>query len=103
MERTRKGETYYPDDVLLSRLRSGMYVSVVNTPRMMDIIPNAYTTHNYILSPYSALAYGGLLDYRAVTGESRRSLILAEKSPLVDRDTVANALSIDSDTLVNRL
>ena len=103
VERTRKGETYYPDDVLLSRLRSGMYVSVVNTPRMMDIIPNAYTTHNYVLSPYSALAYGGLLDYRAVTGESRRSLILAEKSPLVDRDTVANALSIDTDTLDNLL
>lgn len=93
----RKGETYYPDDALLAKLRQGMYVSVVNTPRMMDIIPNAYTTHDYILSPYSALAYGGLLDYRAVTGESRRSLILAEKSPVVDRDTVSKALGSDID------
>ena len=103
VERTRKGETYYPEDPVLHKLRQGMFVSVVNTPRMMDIIPNACTTHDYILSPYSALAYGGLLDYRAVTGESRRSLILAEKSPLIDRDTVANALSIDTDTLDNRL
>lgn len=97
VDRVRKGETYYPDDLILNKLRRGMYVSVVNTPRMMDIIPNAYTTHNYVLSPYSALAYGGLLDYRAVTGESRRSLILAEKSPAVDRDTVSKALGSDFD------
>ena len=97
LEHMRKGETYYPDDLVLSRLRQGMYVSVVNTPRMMDIIPNACTTHNYVLSPYSALAYGGLLDYRAVSGESRRSLILAEKSPAVDRDTVSQALGLDFD------
>ena len=77
-----------------------MYVSVVNTPRMMDIIPNAYTTHDYILSPYSALAYGGLLDYRAVSGITRRSLILAEKSPLVDRDTVTKALGTDLDYIL---
>lgn len=94
VECVRKGETYYPRESVLLKLRKGMYVSVVNTPRMMDIIPNAYTTHNYVLSPYSALAYGGLLDYRAVSGESRRSLILAEKSPLVDRDTVSKALGI---------
>lgn len=95
VECIRKGETYYPDDAVLAKLRQGMYVSVVNTPRMMDIIPNAYTTHDYILSPYSALAYGGLLDYRAVSGESRRSLILAERSPGVDRDTVSKALGSD--------
>lgn len=95
VEKVRKGETYYPSDAVLARLRQGMYVSVVNTPRMLDIIPNAYTTHNYVLSPYSALAYGGLLDYRAVTGESRRSLLLAEKSPVVDRDMVSQALGID--------
>ena len=100
VESTRKGETYYPDEVLLSRLRNGMYVSVVNTPRMMGIIPNAYTTHDYVLSPYSALAYGGLLDYRAVSGESRRSLILAEKSPVTDKETVSQALGTDLDLLM---
>ena len=101
VERVRRGESYYPDDAMLSKLRRGMYVSVVSTPRMMDIIPNAYTTHSYVLSPYSALAYGGLLDYRAVTGESRRSLILAEKSPLADRNTVAKALGENANALDN--
>ncbi len=81
VERVRKGESYYPDDAMLQKLRRGMYVSVVSTPRMLDIIPNAFTTHGYLLSPYSALAYGGLLDYRAVTGESRRGLLLAEEAP----------------------
>ena len=95
VERIRRGETYYPSEWVLARLRQGVYVSVVNTPRMLDILPNAYTTHNYVLSPYTALAYGGLLDYRAVSGESRRSLILAEKSPAVDRDTVSRALGFN--------
>lgn len=99
MERCRRGETYYPDDAILAKLRQGMYVSVVSTPRMMDIIPNAYTTHGYVLSPYSALAYGGLMDYRAVTGESRRGLIIAERSPLADRSTVARALGIEETEL----
>ena len=99
----RRGETYYPDDAMLSRLREGMYVSVVNTPRMMDIIPNAYTTHDYILSPYSALAYGGLLDYRAVSCITRRSLILAEKSPLTDSVTVSKALGISQNELEEAL
>lgn len=99
VECVRKGETYYPSEPMLLKLRRGMYVSVVNTPRMMDIIPNAYTTHNYVLSPYSALAYGGLLDYRAVSGESRRSLILAEKSPVADKSTVCKALGIDVEML----
>ena len=92
VEKIRKGESYYPDDAMLSRLRQGMYVSVVSTPRMMDIIPNAYTTHNYLFSPCSALAYGGLLDYRAVTGESRRSLILAEENPANYPEIMAKAL-----------
>ena len=99
VECVRRGETYYPDDTVLSRLREGMYVSVVNTPRMMDIIPNAYTTHDYILSPYSALAYGGLLDYRAVSGITRRSLILAERAPEVDRETVILALGFTPECL----
>lgn len=99
VERVRKGESYYPDDAILGKLRRGMYVSVVSTPRMMDIIPNAYTTHGYLLSPYSALAYGGLMDYRAVTGESRRGLIFAERSPVADRTTVAKALGVEESEL----
>lgn len=99
VDRCRRGESYYPDDLLLSRLRKGMFVSVVSTPRMRDTIPNAYTTHGYVLSPYAALAYGGLMDYRAVTGESRRGLILAEKSPLADRELVSLALDISPEEL----
>lgn len=95
----RKGESYYPDDALLQKLRRGMYVSVVSTPRMLDIIPNAYSTHDYLLSPYCALAYGGLLDYRAVSGESRRGLLLGETTPAADGEVVAKALGIPMENL----
>lgn len=99
VDRCRLGSNYYPDDAILGKLRRGMFVSVVSTPRMRDTIPNAHTTHDYVLSPYSALAYGGLMDYRAVTGESRRALVLAEKSPLVERQIVAEALGIPPESL----
>ena len=94
VEKCRHGATYYPEDTLLERLRRGIYVSVVSSPRMLDTIPNAYATHGYLLSPYSALAYAGMLDFRAKKGGSRMGLILADRSPLSESETVARALNL---------
>ena len=95
----RKGSTYYLDDALLRRLRQGIYVTVTSGHRVLSTIPRIFSTHQYILSPYSALAYAGLQDYRARTGESRTALLLAEKSPIRDAQTVADALGITDETL----
>lgn len=95
----RRGGVYRPNDVILSRLRGGVDVSVVSAARMNSAIINVYRTHQYLMGPYTALCYTGLLDYRARTGESRYSLILSEKSPSRDIQTVAAAMGISETEL----
>lgn len=99
LDACRRGAIYYPNDAVLKKLRKGIFVSVVSSPRMETTIPSVYRTHQYLLSPYSALAYDGLLDYRAKSGETRHAVVLAEKCPIQDAETVANALGITADEL----
>jgi len=103
LEAVRQGKNYYLDDILLHRLRRGLYVTVTSTQRILSTIPSIYATHQYILSPYSALAYAGLQDYRSRTGESRTALVLAEKSPVRDVKTVSSALGITEEQLKQHL
>lgn len=94
LETVRRGRMYCPAPHHLDKLRQGIQVSVISGPGMMRTIPNVFSTSRTLLSPYAALAYAGLLDYRARTGESRYGLILAEKSPATDPATVSEALNI---------
>lgn len=88
----RTGATYYVEDGPLQRLRKGLYVAVVSQPRVHATIPSVYGNCGYVLSPYDALSYGGLLDYRSKTGARRYAVVLSEKSPRCDLDMVAAAL-----------
>lgn len=99
VDTVRMGGNYYVEDVLLHRLRKGLYVTVSSDSRVNSTIPTVFGTHSYVLSPYGALAYAGLQDYRARTGESRTALLLEERSPLLDEDTVSCALGITADVL----
>lgn len=94
VQAVRRGGIYYVEDGFLRRLRKGIYVTVSSQKRILATIPSAYATHKYLLSPSSALAYAGLQDYRARTGEMRSALVLAEKSPGIDSGTVAAALGV---------
>lgn len=76
-----KGERYSASEQTLASLREGLYVSVVSSDRMNNTIPGVLRTHNYLLSPGAALAYAGLLYYRAKKGTFRSTLVITEKSP----------------------
>ena len=91
---SREGKIYTPDDRVLSRLRKGIYVSVVSSGRLPATISGVYGTNRYLFTPCSALAYAGLLDYRAKTGELCHALVLADESPMLHLDTVAGALNL---------
>lgn len=99
LEVCRRGGMYCPSDSLLSRLRKGLDVSVVGSRRMKMTISTIYASAGSVLSPYSALACAGLQDFRAKTGESRHALVLEEKSPARDPETVANALGVSVNEL----
>ena len=53
-----------------------------------------YKTHNYIFTPASALAYSGLLDYRAKTGIARTGIVVCDQSPLCHLQQVAEIMDI---------
>lgn len=103
LEVCRRGGMYCPADGVLAKLRKGLYVSVVSTKRIETTIPSVYRTHHYLLSAYAALAYAGLLDYCAKTGEIRHAIVLSEKSAFCDLTTVANSLGISENELRKQL
>lgn len=103
LEACRKGGIYCPPEGLTEQLRSGIYVSVVSSPRLEMTIPRVYRTHGYLMGPYTALAYAGLQDYRAKTGQTRWAVILAERSPACDTEAVARGMGISLEELRNNL
>lgn len=84
-------------------LREGMYTSVVSDKRIPRVIANAYATNGYVLCPYSALAYSGLMDYRAATGRIDPALMICESSPVQCEETIASAMGISISQLHQRL
>lgn len=97
------GDQYDPEAEQLDQLRSGMFAAVISDSRVENVIHSVYRTSNYIFSPYSALAYASLLDYRAKTGESRNVLLLAERSPTCDVERVAEFLRVDTSEVFRRM
>jgi threonine synthase len=77
---------------MLDTLRKGIYATVTSDRRTMETVPNVYRTTGYLMGPYTALSYAGLLDYRAKTGESREALLLADRSPELDREFMKKAM-----------
>lgn len=101
LERVRLGRPYRAPEELLKG--QGMYVSVISGQRMMQTIPSVYRTHGHLLSPYGALAYGGLLDYRTMGEEPRNGLVLEERGPARDASAVAAALGVDEKAIKDYL
>lgn len=101
LEAVRLGKPYHGPEEMLEGLRREMYVSVISDQRMRNTIPSVYRTHGHLLSPYGALAYAGLLDYRTIAEVPRDGLVLEERSPLKDKETVADALGVDPDSVMD--
>ncbi len=99
----QEGRPYQPSEEDLSLLRKGMFAAVVSQKRMESVIYNVYRTSTYLLDPYSALAYGGLQDYRSTVGEGRNTLLLTERSPICSAATVAKAMGITVQDLKERM
>ena len=97
-----EGGLYYLEDNQHQRLREGLYASVVGQQRLEWAILNLYKTDGYISDPYTALAYSGLMDYRAGTGETRKALILSEESPVYSLPYVGKCMGLPLEELKKR-
>ena len=94
---------YKLEDEQRKKLRNGMFIAVISYERRESIINNVYRTSTYILDPGSAMAYGGLQDYRSGADNTRPALILTERGPICSADTVAKAMNISVEVLKERL
>ena len=83
-------------------LRNGIFSAVIGAERIGSIIPRVQRTNEYLMAPMTALAFGGIQDYRAKNGEIRPTLILAEKSPACCADDVAKAMGMTVQQLKDR-
>lgn len=100
MERRR---SYSVSAEAAAALGEGMYPAVISWKRRSEIIRGVYSASTYILDPGSAMAFGGLQDYRALAGETRPALIITERGPICSADTVSAAMGISVEMLRQRL
>ena len=99
----RKGGNYHPNDVILSRLRYGMDVSVVSGRRTHDTIVNVCRSQGYLMNRYTAIQYTGLQDYRSRTGETGTAIVLSERSPAKDLQILSRLTDIPEEEILKRL
>lgn len=99
LDASRSGGMYCPQDRTLERMRATLQVSVVGQKRVEETVPSVYSSCGYVLSPYSALCFAGLQDRRAISGERRLALVMADRSPMQDADFTAAALGISVNDL----
>ena len=98
----RRGVAYAPGEEVLTKLRAGLAVSVVSSERILQTISGVYRTCGHILDPAGALAYAGLMDYRAKTGRLGFAVILSDNSPRHSLAITAKALGMTQEELENR-
>lgn len=97
------GRHYVPSEEDYEILKDGIFVAVSSISRIDNVIRNVNNTVQYILSPYDALAYGALLDYRSKSGQGSPCLLLSERCPVCDDRTVAYALGVSTQELAERM
>lgn len=99
----KNGIYHLEDTDAQSVLNQKLYTCVVGAQRIDSVIRSVYRTNAYAMAPYTAFAYGALQDYRAGTGENRTTLLLAENSPILFAQRIANAVGVPEKELVNQM
>ena len=102
-ETCRIGNTYYLDPEHQELLRKGVYVPVTGYRRLESAVTSLCQNYRYFSDPYTALCYSGIMDYRSVTGEGRKVLIISEESPEFSLEFLGKCLGLSPWELKNRM
>lgn len=94
-----EGSVFIVSESLLTEMRRGIYVSVVSSDRVETAIPNVYNSYRYLMTPASALAYSGLMDYRSKTGITGPAVVLCDDSPACCADAIAKAMNMTAEEI----
>lgn len=99
----QKGKVYSVDEELLQNFNIGLFCAVAGKNRAESTINSLFRTNSYIVDPCTALCYGGLQDYRARTGESGLTVLLADRTPLDFKSEISAATGIAEDKLIDHV
>ena len=77
---------YRVDEQELESLGDNIFCSVVSENRVGSIISGMHRANGYVIDPSTAVAYGGLQDYRANGGLNRDTLLLAKQRPVLEKE-----------------
>ncbi len=89
-----KRGVYHIRPDMIDTISRGLFASVIGNERINSVLSSVYRANGCVLDPYTAVSYGSLQDYRSKTGESRPTLLLAEKSPLQFSSLVQQATGL---------
>lgn len=98
-----QGNIYYLEPQQQAQLRKGIYAPVTGLRRLESAVCNLYQNWKYLPDPGTALCYSGILDYRSVTGESRKVLIISEESPGFSLEYLCKCLGLSPWELKKRM
>lgn len=86
LDACEKKRIYRVDAGQLEMISGNVFCSVISGNRVDSIISGMYRANGYAIDPCTAVAYGGLQDYRANTGLNRDTLILAKYRPAMEKE-----------------
>ena len=93
------GLAYEPEQSLLRQMQRALFVGVTSESRLTLTLTGVLKNYDCLLSPYTAILYAGVQDYRSKAGENRRALLLSERSPEPDGDTISMLLDVPGATV----
>lgn len=99
----RSKRSYTLNEEQLAALNIGLFCAVAGDKRWESITNSVFRSNSYIIDPQTALSYGGLQDYRAKTGGSRTTLLLAENTPMSYTKEISGATGIPADKLIDHV
>lgn len=103
IERCKSSQSYFIPDGVLETFNRGFFCAVPGKVRAPAVINSVYRTNAYFIDPFTALCYGGMQDYRARTGDSRVTLLIAEQSPSYFTDEITSAAGVSAELLMNTI
>ena len=90
----QKKGVYHVEEEDFDKLADGFSAAVVGQVRIPATVRSVYRSNQYLISPVTAVMFGGLQDFRARSGESQYTLILADDSPVCYAEQVSKACGI---------
>ena len=94
-----ENKTYTVDEEKLSTMNAGLFCVVAGKERSGQVINSLFRMNTYIADNHTALAYGGLQDYRAKMGGNGFALLLSDNTPLRCLEDISAATGLEENKI----